>query len=393
MREQVIDYGTNLEFVFRHSTKVVFGINAIRELVAELEELTVRKVLLVTDDGIIKCGLAGKAQAVLGDRCVAVFNDVPPDSSVATIRNGVTLAREKKADSVVMLGGGSVMDTGKCIAVLLKTGGNDIRDHVSINQLKEPVTPMIAIPTTAGTGSEVSYGAVVKDSERGVKMVFADIYLSPNTAILDPKMTEGLAPYLTAATGLDALTHHIEAFVSSQANPFTDAIALHGIRLIAKYLPRCVERGDDLDARSQVLIAACMGAIAFNNAILGLTHAMAHALGARFNVHHGTANALFLPYVIRFNMDGVPERYALVAEALGVDTKTMSTMDAAQAAATAVWNLTRKLGLPQRLMELNIPEDELSALSQTAMADACLMTNPKPISDLSQILAIYKQAY
>src|SRR5262249_45945385 len=156
------------------------------------------------------------------------------------------------ADSVVLLGGGSVMDTGKCIATLLKTGGTDITEHLSLNQLPGPVVPMIAVPTTAGTGSEVSFGAVVRDAENHRKMVFADYFIAPNTAILAPRMTEGLPPHLTAATGMDAMTHNIEAFVSMQGEPFSDALALHSIRMIQRYLPTCCENGHDLVARGQM---------------------------------------------------------------------------------------------------------------------------------------------
>jgi alcohol dehydrogenase len=252
---------------------------------------------------------------------------------------------------------------------------------------------MIAIPTTAGTGSEVSYGAVVRDAEHNVKMVFGDLYLAPNTAILDPKMTEGLPARLTAATGLDALTHDIEAFTATQAQPFTDAVALHSMKLIRKYLPRCVEKGDDLEARGQMQIAASMGAVAFNNALLGLTHAMAHALGARYGVHHGTANALFLPHVMLFNLEAVPERFAAIAEALGEDIRGLSASEASQAAALAVWRLTKQLGLPQRLRDLSVDQDSLAAMAEVAITDACLLTNPRPVTDPAEILSVYKEAW
>ncbi|MBI1748965.1 MAG: iron-containing alcohol dehydrogenase [Acidobacteria bacterium] len=390
----LFNYNPSLEFIFRHSTKLIFGIGAIRELTTELNTLGARRALLITDTGIVRSGLAATVRAALKDHCVGVFSEVPANSSLTAVQQGVTAARGMGADSVVLLGGGSVMDTGKCIATLLRTGGLDIRDHLSLNQLEGPVAPMIAVPTTAGTGSEVSYGAVVRDPERNTKMVFADHFIAPNTAILDPHMTEGMPPWLTAATGMDAMTHDIEAYASLQGEPISDALALHSLQIIAQYLPACVDNGHDLTARGQMQLAACMAAIAFNNAILGLTHAMAHALGGRYGIHHGTANALFLPHVMRFNLETVPERYAILAEALGVDTRGMSTLDAGRTAADAVAALTRRLALPERLRDISgVDIATLPSLAEAAMIDACLITNPRLVTDPGEILSVYQQAW
>lgn len=390
----VFSYGSGLGFIFRHTTKVVFGAGSVREIVPELDALRARRALLITDPGIVRCGLADTVRVTMKDRCVGVFSDVPSDSSVAAVRQGVQAARDLDAAAVVLLGGGSVMDTGKCVATLMKTGGSDIREQLSLNQLTEPVAPMIAIPTTAGTGSEVSYGAVVRDAEQNVKMIFADYFIAPHTAILDPHMTVGLPASLTAATGMDALTHDIEAFASMQGEPFSDAMALHSIRMVQRYLPVCVENGRDLVARGQMQLAACMAAIAFNNAVLGLTHAMAHALGGRYGVHHGTANALFLPHVMLFNLETAPERYALIAEAMGVDTRGLSALEAGRAGADAVAAFTKRLGLPTRLRDLpSIDPEAFPALAEVAAIDACLLTNPRPVMDPGEILAVYKEAW
>jgi alcohol dehydrogenase len=259
--------------------------------------------------------------------------------------------------------------------------------------LTRPQTPHIAIPTTAGTGSEVTYAFVLKDYEKNQKLLYGDDYIIPNTAILDPVMTQTLPPMLTATTGMDALTHAIEAIHALQAEPISDTMAFGAIRLIMEYLPRCVENGDDLVARGQQQIAATMAGVAFSNAQVGLVHAMAHSIGALCGVPHGLANSILLPYVMKYNMDECPDRYALVAEAMGVKEKGMSDEEAAEAAINAVWELTRRMGVPQKLREVGVTEDVLPQAADMSLGDGSLVYNPKMIFEADQVLEVYKEAF
>jgi alcohol dehydrogenase class IV len=278
------------------------------------------------------------------------------------------------------------------MAILLTEGGK-IEDYSGLQMLNRPQTPHIAIPTTAGTGSEVTYAFVVKDWDKNQKLIFADTFVIPNVGILDPTLTEGLPPGLTATTGMDAMTHAVEAIHALQAMPMSDAMAMHAIRLIMEYLPTCVENGSDLFARGQQQIAATMAGVAFGNAQIGMVHAMAHAVGGLFKVPHGLGNSIILPHVILYNMDECADRYVMVAEAMGLDTKGMSDLEASEAVANAIWDLTKKMGVPQKLSEVGVPEDGLEAAADLALSDGSIVYNPKLIYETDQILEVYKKAY
>ena len=253
------------------------------------------------------------------------------------------MGRACGADAVISIGGGSVMDTAKGIAILLKEGGS-LLDYQGFQVLTRRQTPHIAIPTTAGTGSEVTYVAVVKDHQKKQKLLFGDYHIIPDTAILDPALTVDLPPRLTAATGLDAFSHGLEALSSAQREPVADALGLHAIRLIKEFLPRALKNGADLAARGQMLIAASLGGAAFSNAQVGLIHAIAHVVGARHGVHHGMANAILMPHVMRFNNSVVADRFRLAAEAMGADVRGMSDEAAGLCAAAAIEAFVRENG-------------------------------------------------
>lgn len=268
-----------------------------------------------------------------------------------------------------------------------------MQDYSGFQLLSRPQTPHIAVPTTAGTGSEVTYAAVVKDWENNEKILFCDNHIIPRVAILDPLLTAGLPPPLTASTGIDALTHAIEALHALQAEPIADAMALQAIRLITAYLPRCVANGDDLFARGQQQIAALMAGVAFSNAQLGLVHAMAHSLGALFNVPHGLANSLLLPHVMLYNLESCAERYLLVAEAMGLATAGLDEEGAARLAVNAVQELTRKIGLPQRLREAGVPEEGLAEAAELSLSDGSIIYNPRPVFEADEVLALFREAW
>jgi len=385
-------YDRDLSFVYRNPTKLVFGENSINDLIPEIEEMGCSRAFVVTDQGIVEAGLAERVVKSLGSKHVGTFDGCIQDSGLHIINEAAEIAKEKEPDVLVSVGGGSTIDTAKGMAVLLKEGGQ-IQDYAGMQNLSRPQTPHIAIPTTAGTGSEVTYALVVKDWDKNQKLIFADTFMTPNIGILDPTMTAGLPPQLTATTGMDALTHAIEAIHALQAEPISDGMALHAIRLIMEYLPRCVENGDDLLARGQQQIAATMAGIAFGNAQIGLVHAMAHSVGGLFKVPHGLANSILLPHVMLYNLDECPDRYALVAQGMGLDISGMSDEEAGKAATEAVWELTGKIGVPQKLSEVGVPEDGLADAAEMALSDGSIVYNPKPIFDPDEVLEVFKKAF
>ncbi len=386
-----MDYTKTLNFVFRLPTKIVFGPGAAKEIGMEVDEFKRTKALIVTDRDLIKTDLIQVVRNALGSRCAGVFSDVTPDTGVHIVNAGAEYGRAVGADILVSVGGGSTIDTAKGMAICLTKGGK-LEDHVGLNFLDGPIMPHIAIPTTAGTGSEVTYAAVIKDHEQKRKLLFADNYLVPNVAILDPKMTTGMPKRLTAATGMDALSHCIEALHSMQREPIADALAFHGIRMIREFLPKAVEDGEDLIARGQMLIAATLAGAAFSNSQLGIVHALAHPVGAKFGVPHGVANSILLPHCILYNLDACPDLYARIAQAMGKEVRGMDSLKAAEQAAVAIWEFTKALGLPQSLREMGVERSMLAECANDALMDGTIVYNPKPIFDPDEILKIYKKA-
>jgi len=385
-------YDKDLSFIYRNPTRLVFGVNALRDLGPEVDDLKCSRAFVVSDKGVAAAGLVEKVVQALGKRWVGTFDECPQDSGIEVVNQAAELAREKDADILVSVGGGSCMDTAKGMAILLKEGGR-LEDYAGLQMLTRPQTPHIAIPTTAGTGSEVTYALVVKDREKNQKIIFADNNVICNTAILDPVMTQGLPPRITAFTGMDAMTHAVEAIHALQAEPISDGMAFYAIRLIMEYLPRCVENGDDLVARGQQQLAATMAGIAFGNAQIGLVHAIAHSVGALYGVPHGLANSILLPHVMMYNMDECADRYALVAEAMGVREKGMSDEEASEAAANAIWELTKKIGLPQKLSEVGVEETGLADAAELSLSDGSIVYNPKVIFEAEEVLGVCKKAF
>ncbi|HEY5530944.1 MAG TPA: iron-containing alcohol dehydrogenase [Candidatus Anoxymicrobiaceae bacterium] len=385
-------YDRDLAFVYRNPTKIVFGENTVKETGIEVSEFNCSKAFVLTDKGVIEAGLTEQVEKALGKKHVGTYDGCIQDSGFHIVNEAAGLAREAGADCLVSVGGGSVIDTAKGTAILLKSGGQ-LHDYMGFQMLSEPQAPHIAIPTTAGTGSEVTNVAVVKDWDRNQKQLIGSNYIFPDTAILDPLLTAGLPPMLTATTGMDAMTHAVEAIVDTPANPIADAMGLHAIRLILEYLPVCVEKGDDLFARGQQQIAAAIAGVSFANSQVGIVHAIAHTLGGVFKVPHGLGNSIILPYSIMYNLDEVADRYALIAKGMGLEVEGKSDEEAAEIAANAIWDLTKKLGIPQKLSEVGVPEDGLEEVADVALSDGAIVYNAKPIFETSEILNILKKAY
>ncbi len=385
-------YDRDLSFEYNNPTKIIFGENSVRDVGLEVDSLGCSKALIVTDQGIIEAGLTERVEQALGRRYIGTYDRCLQDSGFHLVNEGAAFALEKGADILVSVGGGSVIDTTKAMAIVMKEGGQ-LRDYSGVQILSRPQTPHIVVPTTAGTGSEVTWAAVIKDWERHVKELFCDYFIIPNIAVLDPTMIAGLPPQLTASTGMDALTHAIEAIHALQRQPIADAMAMHTIRLSMEFLPRCVEQGDDLVARGQQQIAATMAGIAFGNAQIGLVHAMAHSIGALFKVPHGLGNSILLPHVMLFNLEECADRYALVATAMGLDTRGLSDMEAGRAAAEAAWELTKKIGLPQKIREVGVPENGLAEAAELSLSDGSIIYNPRMVSEAEEVLEIFRAAW
>lgn len=384
-------------FVFQSPTRVCFGeysTGACGDFVAELGGT---RAFVVADAFLLNSGVLGplldSIAAQTGSPAV-VFSDVPPDSDIDCVNAGAKLAREHGCDCVVAVGGGSVMDTAKVIAICLSLGGS-IMDYQGLNVINRKLVPLIAVPTTAGTGSEVSFVAMVKDKSEGKKMLFGSRFLAPDVAILDPTLILSLPPHLTAATGLDAITHGIESFVASGTfSVATDALCLESLRLLFEYLPVATAQGDDLHARGATLAASTMAGIAFSNSGVGIVHALAHSVGAMFSTHHGMTNAILLPVGMEFNLSAASPRYARIARFLEL-SDAQCDQTASMALIERVKELLEELGLPVRLRDLGVPElpyDTLSALADLASSDPAIMFNPRDAST-DDLIELLKRAY
>ena len=354
---------------FSFPTTVLFGPGTVRELPARLAAMGASRPLVVTDQGLLGTPAFGALESVSGGTW-PVFSDVTPNPIEADAERGAAAYRDGGCDSVVALGGGSALDVGKVVRVLVGWRG------VSLRNFKPPggapaLAPCVTVPTTAGTGSEIGRSSVVIVD--GKKAVFFHPALLARLAILDPELTVGLPPKLTASTGADALTHCIESYTSPEFHPMCDGIALEGVRLIADALPRVVKNGADVDARGKMLVAAMMGGVAFQKD-LGAAHSLSHPLSTVCGLHHGTANALTLPAVMDFNAARRPGLYARVAEAMGVPGGTD-----AQAIA-AVRKLLRDVGLPEGLRAHGVRDEHLEPLVAQAWEDPCHRTNPVPVT-------------
>ncbi len=388
-----MNYDSSLSFIYMNTTRVVFGPGCARDVREEVRALGCSRALVVTDAVLAsRTDVPGRVEKTLGESCAGVFSDVVPDSGVHIVDAGAAFARERGADCIVSVGGGSAIDTAKGIAIVLKEGGS-LRDYEGFQVLRRPQTPHVAIPTTAGTGSEVTYVAVIKDHEAHQKLLFGDYNIIPNTALLDPELTVGLPPGLTAATGMDAMSHAVEAIHSQQKEPIADGLALHAIRLIREFLPRAVAEGTDLVARGQMLIASNMAGTAFSNAQVGMVHAMAHTVGARYGIHHGLANSIFMPHVVRFNAGEVAAFYRPIAAALGVAVDGLTDAACAELVAERLSELAAKTGLPRTLSSQGVPEDALPELAEATLADASIIYNGRTVLGADEVLAVYRAAF
>ena len=356
----------------------IMGAGCLQEAMVALKGHGFGKALIVTDAVLSKLGVAARIQAQLAGQQIAsvVFDGTQPNPTVGNVRAGLAQLKAEQCDFVISLGGGSPHDCAKGIA-LCATNGGEIADYEGVDRSAKPQLPLVAINTTAGTASEMTRFCIITDETRHIKMAIVDRNVTPILSVNDPELMLAKPKGLTAATGMDALTHAVEAYVSTAATPITDACALKAVELIAQHLRTAVHHGDDLNAREQMAYAQFLAGMAFNNASLGYVHAMAHQLGGFYDLPHGVCNALLLPHVEAFNVPTSAARLRDVAHAMGVDVAGLDAEAGAQACLAAIRQLALDIGIPKCLSDLGVREADIPLLATNALKDACGLTNPR----------------
>ncbi|ATD49638.1 L-threonine dehydrogenase [Clostridium perfringens] len=370
----------------------LMGADCLKEAGEQVAELGFKKALIVTDKVLGQIGIVKKVTDVLDNKDIeyAIYDETKPNPTVKNVNDGLELLKEKECDFVISLGGGSAHDCAKGIA-LLATNSGEIKDYEGVDKSKKPQLPMVGINTTAGTGSEMTLFAIITDEERHIKMALVDKHLTPIIAVNDPMLMLAMPKSLTAATGMDALTHAIEAYVSTSATPITDACAEKAIELISNYLVNAVENGQDVEARDMMAYAEYLAGMAFNNASLGYVHAMAHQLGGFYNLPHGVCNAILLPHVQEYNKATSASRLAKIAKIMGGNIEGLTDEQGADLCIDMIKSLSQTIGIPEGLGVLGVKESDFETLATNALNDACSLTNPRK-GNLEEVIAIFKKA-
>jgi alcohol dehydrogenase len=370
----------------------LMGAGCLRDAVQAIQSHGWRKALVVTDAPLVRTGLVGRVTEMLGEKGVVsvVFDGVKPNPNVANVEAGLALLRAQDCDFVISLGGGSPHDCAKAIALVARNGGS-IVDYEGLDRSAKPQLPLVAINTTAGTASEMTRFCIITDDSRHVKMAIVDKNVTPVLSVNDPELMVGMPAALTAATGMDALTHAIEAYVSTAATPITDACALQAVTMISKQLRPAVTDGKNMAAREAMAQAQFLAGMAFNNASLGYVHAMAHQLGGFYDLPHGVCNAILLPHVQAFNARMAGARLGDIGRAMGLSTAGTSDEQAAQATLQAIRDLARDVGIPTGTAQLGAKAEDIPTLAANAMKDACGLTNPVQPS-FDEVCAMYRSA-
>lgn len=373
-----------------------FGPGSIQVIPGEVGRRGFKKALVVTDKDLVKFGVVKKVTDVLESAGIPcqVYDNVKQNPTIENVQTGVETFKQSQADFIITIGGGSSIDTAKAIGIIINNPEfADVRSLEGVADTKNKSVPVIAIPTTAGTAAEVTINYVITDEANVKKMVCVDPNDIPIMAVVDPELMVSMPKGLTAATGMDALTHAIEGYITKGAWEMTDMFELKAISLIAKHLEQAVYFPSDMEARNGMALAQYIAGMGFSNVGLGIVHSMAHPLGAYYDTPHGVANALLLPYVMEYNAPATGEKYREVARAMGVaNVDTMSQEEYRKAAVEAVIKLSKAIDIPQKLSEIGVKEEDLKRLAASAFADVCTPGNPRDTSE-EEIYAIYQKAY
>jgi alcohol dehydrogenase class IV len=371
-----------------------FGAGTLNTLKLEISRLGAKKALIVTDPGVFQTGLTEpvKEQILKANTAVEIYANAEPEPTLPILNEAAAKLRKEHYDLLLAVGGGSSIDTAKGLSILLAHGGTG-QDYVGVDQVPGPGVPVIAIPTTAGTGSEVTNIAIFTDPEKEVKLGIVSPYLLARMALVDPFFTYNCPRGITAASGIDALVHAIESFTSKDANDFSDAFALKAMRLIASSLKQAVFNGSDKNARDAMMEGALFGGISFGNAGVAAVHALAYQLGGQFHVSHGVANGILLPYVMECNLPVDYCKFAIVAQSIGVKTDGLSDKEAAEQGVAAVKQLVKDIGIPEHLRDLKVPQEALEGMAAGTMTVTRLLAhNPKALT-LEDVRGIWQNAW
>ena len=369
------------------------GRGSVSEIGKEARILHGTKAFVVASEGDVGEAQAKQVADILAAEGLSahLFCEAVPNPTVSVVEKGAVRYRDSACDIIVTVGGGSAIDTAKGIGLLATNGGN-IADYDGTNKSRHAMPPFIAISTTAGTGSEVTQFAVITNEDDHMKFTIVDWHLTPNVSVNDPEMMLSMPSALTAATGMDALTHAVEAYVSKGATPVTDAKSYKAVELIGRSLREAVKDGSDIDARENMCYASFLAGTAFNNAGLGLTHAMSHPLGGKYNLPHGLCNALLLPHVVKYNMDRASGRYSELAVAVGAGKGWHTERENCESFIRFIINLGREIEIPDGLSEAGVKSKDLEALAEEAAEEAIGAPNPRPYT-AQQVLDVYKAAF
>ncbi len=380
----------------RIPSAVITGLGVVKQAGEEAKNLGSKKVLIVSDEILVKLGVLDELKLSLEQNGIqfCLFDRVFTEPTVEYVEEGLTVFKENDCDLVVAIGGGSPIDTAKAISVMVNNEGSII-NYKGIGNIPKKGMPLIAIPTTAGTGSEVTMTTIITDSTTNVKMLFISPYLMPKVAIVDPLLTQSMPRNLTAATGVDALTHAIEAYVSVKAQLITDLLSISAIKLITNNLRQAWSNGSNIEAREKVMMGSLLAGMAFSNSSVALVHGMSRPIGAYFHVPHGASNAALLGVVMEFSIIGNPERYAHIAEAMGENTRDLNHMEASELAIKAVKRLIKDIQVPS-LKQLELDKDKVWSLAPQMAEDAITSGSPgnnPRLATKEEIVELYKMAY
>ncbi|WP_019535445.1 iron-containing alcohol dehydrogenase [Paenibacillus ginsengihumi] len=379
--------------IFKFMTpEIIFGTNALGQIGESMLRLGAKKVFVVSDAGVVRAGwvetIVRHLKACRLDYCL--WTEPTPNPKDYEVEQGVRAYIENGCNSVIGVGGGSAIDAAKAVALLAANGG-EIRGYEGVDLVTRPLPPMVMVPTTAGSGSEVSQFAIIVHSERKLKMTIVSKSLIPDIAIIDPQTLMTMDARLTAYTGMDALTHAIESYISLAATPLTEQYSLQAMRLIAGYLRPSAASRHNREAKEAMAMASLQAGIAFSNSILGAVHAMSHQLGGLLDLPHGQINAILLPHVMEYNLISAPEKYAHIAAALGENVSGLSQTQAARKAIQAVKQLALDLDIPGSLADVSLEAHQLDFLSGNAVQDACMITNPRDL-EAEEVKRLFRQA-